>query len=525
MIRRHPFFMDPRFASVGFGPAPATPIRPVNGGNNSAWRTNGWRSEGRRGKPKTGKIGGLWVQIAYALIDVCCVVGNGLLTFVFRFVPSGMRHMVLSKHPVIATDQPIQQYGAFLLLYVALIVLLCQWQDLYRTPRTRSAADESLGVVKAVFFATLLLTAFIYLSGVKIVSRIVVLASLLANSATMVAWRYAKRRIVIHRVEQGIGARTAVIIGAGRVGQALASELETNKLLGYRFAGFLDANHVGDPRILGRVDDLPRIVRVQFVDDVFITIPSERELVKRIAAEAHLHRVDVKVVPDLFDGLAWNAPLQHIGEFPVMDVCRKPIPTFGLFVKRVLDFSVAAIALILTLPFLLFAAVQIKLDSPGPVFYCSRRVGKKGRSFTFYKFRTMVANADALKDELRSRNEREGPCFKIADDPRITRMGRFLRRYSIDELPQLWNVVKGDMSLVGPRPHPLDDYAQYSLEDLRRLEVKPGITGLWQVTARQDPSFETNIRLDLEYIEHWNLWLDFSLLLQTLPQVLQGAGR
>jgi lipopolysaccharide/colanic/teichoic acid biosynthesis glycosyltransferase len=137
----------------------------------------------------------------------------------------------------------------------------------------------------------------------------------------------------------------------------------------------------------------------------------------------------------------------------------------------------------------------------------------------------MVADADAQKENLRCRNERAGPFFKIEDDPRVTRVGRFLRKYSLDELPQLWNVIRGDMSLVGPRPHPLDDYERYDLEHLRRLDVKPGITGLWQVTARQDPSFEKNISLDIAYIENWSLWLDGKILLKTLPAALSGSGR
>jgi lipopolysaccharide/colanic/teichoic acid biosynthesis glycosyltransferase len=137
----------------------------------------------------------------------------------------------------------------------------------------------------------------------------------------------------------------------------------------------------------------------------------------------------------------------------------------------------------------------------------------------------MMANADELKESLRHRNERQGPFFKIHDDPRITRSGKFLRKYSLDELPQFWNVFKGEMSLVGPRPHPADDYERYSLEHLRRLDVKPGITGLWQVTARRDPSFETNMRLDIQYIENWSLWFDFRILIRTIPEAIQGRGR
>jgi lipopolysaccharide/colanic/teichoic acid biosynthesis glycosyltransferase len=136
----------------------------------------------------------------------------------------------------------------------------------------------------------------------------------------------------------------------------------------------------------------------------------------------------------------------------------------------------------------------------------------------------MMVNAADLKEQLRARNQREGPCFKIADDPRITRVGGWLRRYSLDELPQLWNVLKGEMSLVGPRPHPLDDFARYALEHLRRLDVTPGITGLWQIKARRNPSFETNLALDLEYIEHWSLWMDVQILFKTIAVVFQGTG-
>jgi lipopolysaccharide/colanic/teichoic acid biosynthesis glycosyltransferase len=159
------------------------------------------------------------------------------------------------------------------------------------------------------------------------------------------------------------------------------------------------------------------------------------------------------------------------------------------------------------------------------VFYRSRRVGRKAREFTCYKFRTMVADAEARKDDVRHLNERHGPFFKISNDPRLTRFGKFLRRYSLDELPQLWNVLQGQMSLVGPRPHPVDDYRQYTLDCLRRLDVTPGLTGLWQVSARRDPSFERNLALDLEYIETWNLWLDLKILLRTAGVVAKGEGQ
>jgi lipopolysaccharide/colanic/teichoic acid biosynthesis glycosyltransferase len=209
-----------------------------------------------------------------------------------------------------------------------------------------------------------------------------------------------------------------------------------------------------------------------------------------------------------------------------MAIClhAEQVPAAGLGLKRVLDVMGAGLALTLLLPLLAVIAGLIKLDSPGAVLYSAQRAGRKGRRFRCYKFRTMVSDADALKERLRRRNQRSGPCFKIVDDPRITRLGRSLRHYSLDELPQFWNVLKGDMSLVGPRPHPLDDVAGYQIEHLARLDVTPGITGLWQVTARRDPSFQRGMELDREYIRTWSFGSDIRILLRTVLAVVRGSG-
>jgi len=208
----------------------------------------------------------------------------------------------------------------------------------------------------------------------------------------------------------------------------------------------------------------------------------------------------------------------------VLTLRAEHLPTFCLFLKRTVDAVTAAAALAVTMPLLMLIALVVKLESRGPALYQAQRVGLKGRRFRCYKFRTMNTDADKRKEHLRARNERQGPFFKMVDDPRITRAGRFLRRYSLDELPQLWNVVRGEMSLVGPRPHPLDDFERYDLSDLQRLDVPPGLTGLWQVTARRDPSFERGLALDLEYIRSWSLWRDFQILYKTISVVLHGSG-
>jgi lipopolysaccharide/colanic/teichoic acid biosynthesis glycosyltransferase len=203
----------------------------------------------------------------------------------------------------------------------------------------------------------------------------------------------------------------------------------------------------------------------------------------------------------------------------------EPIPAYGRFFKRCVDLMIAIPSLILLAPVFAITAIAIKLDSKGPVFYNSIRVGLRGRRFVCRKFRSMILNADELKERLRKHNQRRGPTFKIADDPRITPFGRFLRRYSLDELPQLVNVIVGDMSIVGPRPHPLDDVARYRPEHLRRCAVKPGLTGLWQIRARQSPSFELNMKLDQMYIRGWSLLFDLRIILETFAVVCRGDGQ
>ena len=203
----------------------------------------------------------------------------------------------------------------------------------------------------------------------------------------------------------------------------------------------------------------------------------------------------------------------------------EPIAGVGRFLKRVMDIFVSSLALLFLWPLMFAIGIAIKLGSRGPAIYRSLRLGKCGREFDCYKFRTMIAGSDGWKEDLRGLNQRRGPFFKIADDPRVTRFGRFLRKYSLDELPQFWNVLLGDMSLVGPRPHPVEDCAQYTSADCRRLDVKPGITGLWQVVARSNPSFEICMMLDLAYIKKWSVLGDCRIMLRTIPAVLAGDGQ
>lgn len=471
----------------------------------------------RSSSPLAGSIaGGRWVQFVYVLVDLSFVLLASAAALNIRFgrvFGGSPARLLLPDH-----------YLGILLIYGSLVVLFCHSQGLYRTPRDRSNWDEYTAVVRAVLAATVLLSAFLYVSRIPNVSRLALAVSALLITASLTAWRVWKRGIVERRVAAGIGVKNVLIIGAGKVGQEIADYLNRNKQLGLVFKGFLDHNHRGDPRVLGTIEDLPQIARAQFADEVIITISFMRQLVRQAIRQARMSNLEVKIVPDLYESSGRGAVLEQMGRRPVMSLYHEPIPVLGRLVKRAMDIVGSVLAIVLLVPVGVLISLAIKLDSPRPILYRAFRTGKKGRPFICYKFRTMLSNADALKDTLRQLNEREGATFKIADDPRITRVGRFLRKYSLDELPQLWNVLKGDMSLVGPRPHPVDDYQRYDLEHLRRLDVTPGITGLWQVTARQDPSFIRNMVLDLEYIENWNLWMDITILCRTLRVVITGNG-
>lgn len=459
-----------------------------------------------------------------ALVDVALVLANGTAAYYARFAQQPLAN-VIRNGPERIANSGLNQHAAFVLLYAALIVLVCMSQNLYRVLSLRSPLDESFATAKAVSIATFTLTVFIYLAGAKSISRLVLGVCAVLNLVTLISWRLLRRSYMTRRLEQGYGVRNALIVGTGDVARVLAKVLDQDHSLGWILTGFVDESPSADPRFLGSTEEFAAICRRYFVDDVFITVPSQRQLVKDLAAEASARRVNVHVIPDLYDGLGWGASLSYIDGLPVLALHQEPIFTMWLLVKRWIDVFVSAVGLTVLSPVLLLIAAAIKRDSPGPVFYRSRRIGSKGREFTCLKFRTMVADADEVRRKLEHLNERAGVLFKISNDPRITRLGKFLRKYSLDELPQLWNVLKGEMSLVGPRPPIPGEVSQYDLEHLRRLDVTPGITGLWQIYGRRDPSFSNYIALDLEYVENWTPWLDLKILLQTLPEVLRGTGQ
>jgi len=455
-----------------------------------------------------------------AILEPLIVIGSGLLAYAGREFLGGL----VGVAPVDKSSLPLVRLLVFLLTYASLTVICNAGQNLYSEAAIRSARVARASILKGFMVSSLLAVMIVYIADGKAVPRLMFVHTALFSLIGVILLRRAMERYNLKRIERGIGNQHVLIVGSGESGQAFRRYLESHVHLGKTFCGFVDWQPGSGPS-LGTPDDLPRILSENFVDEIYFAPGTSRDLVVSIALEARRQRIGVKVLPDLYDGLAIGAGMAYIGSVPVLELNRQPIPALGLFLKRLMDLFISIVTLLLAAPILTVAAVAIKLDSPGPIVYRAWRIGRKGRKFRCHKLRTMVVDADELKNGLMHMNERDGATFKITDDPRITRLGRFLRKYSIDELPQLLNVLKGDMSIVGPRPHPEDDFKKYDLEHFRRLDVTPGLTGLWQVTARHDPSFEKNVLLDLEYIENWNIFLDLKILLKTIPEVLRGSGR
>jgi exopolysaccharide biosynthesis polyprenyl glycosylphosphotransferase len=419
---------------------------------------------------------------------------------------------------------------ALLCWFTMVLIVVSRRLRLYEPTRLASFLHEQRVSVQACFTAGLLLTGTLYLVHAQDIPRSIVLGTVGLVTVSLSVRRFVYRVLIYRRFDRGLGTRNVLIVGTGPEAHALRHHLDSIRHLGYTFKGFIDFPGPGSRftaasgDVVGTLDTLFQQARKQFVDEVFFTTPCERGIVQDVLDQARIHGVDLRVIPDMYDGLAWDSPIEYVGQFPTIPLHCGRVPEVGLLLKRWLDVVLSILALILLSPVMLAVAIVVKLDSHGPILYFSERIGKKGRVFRCTKFRTMVLDADKRRADVMHMNERDGVLFKISNDPRITNVGRFLRKYSLDELPQFFNVLRGDMSIVGPRPPLASEVREYKLSHLRRLDVTPGITGLWQVQARQDPSFDSYISLDVTYIENWSIWLDLKILARTVGVVLAGTG-
>lgn len=402
--------------------------------------------------------------------------------------------------------------------YAVLVILFAFSEGIYQNVGAPLAGEAPILTRSAVFAMALVLTA-----EWNEMQPLAALTAVVVSLTGLVLWRQLRRRGWDRHFSE-TEPRIVLIVGASHTGRAIAQALREDPLQRALVAGFLDDKEPLSPHVLGRIGDLDWLAREQFIDEVILAVPHEPALVREAANMAFRNHLDIKVVPDLPPGAWPEAGVERIGGIPVIALHHERLPSAALLLKRFLDVGGAFLGLALIAPVMGVLALLIRLDSPGQIFYAAERTGAKGRPFRCYKFRSMTAGADQIKETLRGRNQREGPIFKVADDPRVTRLGRALRRYSLDELPQLWNVLRGEMSLVGPRPHPVDEVNHYELHHYRRLDMKPGMTGLWQVTARTSPSFDLNMHLDLTYIENWTLLLDLHILLKTVGVLFSPQG-
>jgi len=412
--------------------------------------------------------------------------------------------------------------GGFILTLIA----SSRRMHLYEPLRFSGYLREQQLSAQACFTSGLLLTGALYLLHAFEIPRSIVFMTIALVTVALGVRRLIYRAMLYRRFKLDIGTRNVLIVGTGPEVQALRYDLEKLRHLGYSLKGFVQ---LGSSRSGAHADDvvldtLFQQTRKHFVDEIFFTAGCEREVVQRVLERAREQGVCLRIVPDLYGGLARNSPIEYIGPLPTIPLHSVQVPELRLVLKRAFDIVLSIGTLLALSPLLTAIAAAIKLDSPGPVFYPSERLGKKGRVFRMVKFRTMVENAERRKAELQHMNERDGVLFKVSNDPRITPLGRFLRKYSLDELPQFWNVLKGEMSVVGPRPPFASEVQQYKLDHLRRLDVMPGITGLWQVQGRQDPSFASYVSLDVRYVDNWSIWMDFQIILRTIVVVFAGTG-
>ncbi len=530
-----------------------------------------------RAKRKTKKSGGAsplgalplpLVQILLGLADALLAWGTFLLAYRLRYLPwpPAAADVLALLHPreLVGTLHlpSFRPYREIALIAPLPLILRLRSARLYALKGEFSLLDDALGVVRATTMTlfVLIAVAFMYRGIFEFrefsYSRGIFLLHWGLLTLSLLGTRLLVRRIQVFVRRRGRNLIPAVIVGEGELAHLCFSEIQEKPQRGYRLLGVLcSASSPESPAALplprlGRIEDLPDIVRHFRIEQVFITDPtlSPDLLFETILRCGRTSRVTFSLVPNLLSCLPRKTEPDQIGTLPLVKLFQDPLRGPNRYLKRMFDLTLSLAALVVLSPLLILIAVLVKLDSRGPILFRQERVGMDGRLFTLYKFRTMRSDADPrphqevmaqmIRGTLRAtppeasspieraraprRDVTSGLYGKVPGDPRITRLGRWLRRWSLDELPQLINVLKGEMSVVGPRPPIPYEVEHYSSWHRKRLDVKPGITGLWQVSGRNRLPFERMVELDLYYIEHWSLWLDIKILLKTIPAILRG---
>jgi exopolysaccharide biosynthesis polyprenyl glycosylphosphotransferase len=428
-------------------------------------------------------------------------------------------------------DAPLSAYTPFAILLSILLPVTFKLDGVYNGRRGQSWFDQMYAIVNATAKGTIVLWAITFAIRPLVYSRLLFgLAAVLIVFLTGIS-RFVKGFIEARLRRRGIGVDRVLIVGGGEVGRTVIRTIVARPELGYHIVGLVDDNpdkgwaDIGRVKGLGGLDRLAELVDSKAVDQVIITLPwMYHRKIMGIVQECERKRVRARIVPDLFQMSLSRVDVDDLGGIPLIGVREVAIGRWQRALKRLMDVALATIVGALLSPLMAAIALAIKLDSPGPVVFRQLRVGKGERQFWCYKFRSMYEGAENEQERLKAYNEADGPLFKMRDDPRRTRAGRWLRRTSLDELPQLYNVLRGEMSLVGPRPHLASEVARFEPWQMRRLEVAPGITGLQQVSGRSELTFDEQCLLDIYYIENWSPILDVKILLRTVPKIFIGGG-
>jgi exopolysaccharide biosynthesis polyprenyl glycosylphosphotransferase len=423
-----------------------------------------------------------------------------------------------------------------LLVFIPVYHMILRIMGLYDSRRLLAGKGEWKDICKAVLLGTGTLLLIVLVFQRAHVSREVILLFAVLSCGLTGVSRFLMRIVLGWVRRQNRNLRNILLVGCNHRASEFARHLTAKPQLGYRIVGFIDdlSSTEGYSRYglalkhLGTLQDFNAVVDRIAIDEVFIALPirSFYEQMNQIIEACETQGIEVHLLSNFFSLKIAKARIAEFEGIPILTLKTRPFSTWEPYMKRGFDLIVASSLMLILLPVFVVVALSIKILSPeGPIFFVQTRVGYNRRLFKMFKFRTMVPNAEVLQSELESLNEAQGPAFKIKNDPRITPIGRILRKTSLDELPQLLNVIKGDMSLVGPRPLPLRDVARFAEDWLkRRFSVKPGITCLWQINGRSNSTFDEWIKQDLEYIDCWSFGLDLKILAKTIPAVLRGEG-
>ncbi|MFQ5601668.1 MAG: sugar transferase [bacterium] len=469
------------------------------------------------------------------VIDALCII----ITFVFSFFISvyirdlyGLGEMAYAKEADLKSFLFFTEKNAILIFSsIPIWLFLLSIQGAYKELRTKTIAREFEIILKSAVLATITLGSLIFIFKLTLTSRLFIAINSVSTVINLTIAKILLNNLFDYIHKKGYNQVNLLIVGTGKRACDFIKVVKSHANWGLNIVGLIDDEHgmfgkqIEGLRVLGRLQDIPFILHRIVVDRVIFVVP--RLWLNRID-EAILacerEGISTSISMDLYNLRIAKVRQTDFSGFPLLEFETFSAKQWQLFVKRMIDITLALILLLLLSPIILMASLAIKFTSKGPVFFAQVRSGLNGRKFNLYKFRTMVVGAEMKKRELMKMNEMDGPVFKIRHDPRITNVGRILRRLSIDEIPQLINVLKGDMSIVGPRPPLPVEVELYKLWQRRRLSLKPGITCIWQVSGRNKIQFEKWMEMDLEYIDHWSLWLDFKIVVKTFFVVLFGYG-